>query len=266
MLNVFTDGASKGNPGKSGIGIAIYEKENLIEEHSGFIGKKTNSQAEYEAVIFALKRLIELNEKKAVLFSDSEFLIKQINGLYKVKAQNIKPLYEQVLSLLKQISVTFIWIGRDKNTKADELANKGVEKEDKNISVSENISTTSSYEQTLFLKEKAFFGKINCLKVQLNHQKEIYFHMGLLDKKTNQWNWEKVKMSDVELGELVHLLKKEEGKCSFYHAFGDKKTQIWCNKSPTSFSIKIKEVSKNMTIGEIEVLRIFLEQSIYEMI
>lgn len=263
MLNVFTDGASKGNPGRAGIGIAIFQKDELLEEHSEYIGKKTNNQAEYEAVIFALNRLISIGESKAVLFSDSEFLVKQLNGEYKVKAENIKPLYFKILSLLKKISVTFIWIQREKNSIADKLANQGVEKGNlKNNSIEEDSNSS----QGLFLKEKAFFGKINCLKVQLNQNKEIYFHMGLLDKKLNQWNWEKVKMSDIELGELVNLLKKDDGKCSFYHSFGDKKTQIWCNKNESSFSIKIKDISKNLSIGEFEVLRIFLEQSIYEMI
>lgn len=260
MLNVFTDGASKGNPGRAGIGVVIYQKERILEEHSNFIGKKTNNQAEYEAVIFALNRLIELNEKKAVLFSDSEFLVKQLNGEYRVKAENIKPLYNKVLTLLEEINVTFIWIEREKNSKADELANLGVNKGNNEFS-KENLILD---EQNILLKEKVFFGKINCLKIQLNQKKEVYFHMGILNKK--QWSWEKVKMSDIELGDIVNLLKKEEGKCSFFHSFADKKTQIWCNKNINSFSIKIKDVSKNLTIGEFEVLRIFLENCIYEMI
>ena len=112
------------------------------------------------------------------------------------------------------------------------------------------------------LVDKAFFGKINCLKVQVNDEKDVYFHMGLLDQKKDEWNWEKVKMSDVELGQIVHVLKKEEGKCSFFHSFNDKKTQIWCNKSATSFSIKVKETSKNLSVGEFEVFRILLEKVI----
>lgn len=110
--------------------------------------------------------------------------------------------------------------------------------------------------------DKAFFGKINCLKIQMNQYNDIYFHIGIINQKDKIWNWLKVKMSDIELSEIVNLLKQEEGKCSFFHSFDDKKTQIWCNKSKTSFSIKIKDISKNLTIGEFELLRILLERCV----
>ena len=86
--------------------------------------------------------------------------------------------------------------------------------------------------------------------------------MGLLNQKSNDWNWEKVKMSDIELGEIIHLLNQEEGKCSFYHKFADSKTQIWCNKSKESFSIKVNDISKNLSIGEFEVFKIILTEAI----
>ena len=108
--------------------------------------------------------------------------------------------------------------------------------------------------------DKAFFGKINCLKIQMNQKDEIYFHIGI--SKDSKWNWIKVKMNDSELGEIINLLKKENGKSSFFHSFNENKTQIWCNKSNTGFSIKIKDISKNLTLGESEVLRIILEESI----
>lgn len=110
--------------------------------------------------------------------------------------------------------------------------------------------------------DKAFFGKINCLKIQMNKYNEIYFHIGILNQKDNIWNWLKVKMSDIEISEIINLLKQEEGKCSFFHSFDNKKTQIWCSKSKTSFSIKIKDISKNLTVGEFELLRILLERSV----
>lgn len=110
--------------------------------------------------------------------------------------------------------------------------------------------------------DKAFFGKINCLKIQMNNFNDIYFHIGLLNQKEKVWSWIKVKMSDVEIGDIVNILKQDEGKCSFFHSFDDNKTQIWCNKSKSSFSIKIKDISKNLTVGEFEVLRILLERCI----
>ena len=110
--------------------------------------------------------------------------------------------------------------------------------------------------------DKAFFGKVNCLKIQMNNNDEVYFHMGLLNQKDSKWTWEKVKMSDAELGEIINTLKKDISKCSFYHKFNETATQIWCNKNLTSFSIKIKSVSKNLSIGEFEVLKIILEECI----
>ncbi len=118
--------------------------------------------------------------------------------------------------------------------------------------------------ETKFILNKAFFGKINCLKVLMNTEGEVYFHLGLKDSK-EVWNWKKVKMSDTELGDIVNVLNKEESKCSFFHSFKDVKTQIWCNKSEKSFNIKIGDASKNLTIGEFEVLRILIEKCIVRM-
>jgi len=112
-----------------------------------------------------------------------------------------------------------------------------------------------------FILNRAFFGKINCLKVLMNSQKEVYFHLGLLDNN-DMWQWKKVKMSDNELGEIINVLNRTDGSCSFYHSYNDKKAQIWCKKSEKSFNIKINAVSKNLAIGEFEVLRICLEQCI----
>ena len=121
-----------------------------------------------------------------------------------------------------------------------------------------------SRDVNLYILNKAFFGKINCLKVLMNADKEVYFHLGLLKKNVGveEWGWKKVKMSDNELGEIVNLLNKEVGSCSFFHSFNEKKAQIWCKKSDKFFNIKINEVSKNLAVGEFEVLRLCLEQCI----
>lgn len=116
-----------------------------------------------------------------------------------------------------------------------------------------------------FILNKAFFGKINCLKILMNTQNETYFHLGIVNEDKKNWDWKKVKMSDSELGEIVNLLKKTTGTCSFFHSFKDQKTQIWCNKSETSFNIKIADVSKNLSKGEYETLRIILEECIRKM-
>lgn len=250
VLNIFTDGASRGNPGNSGIGVVIYKDKEMKEKICDFTGKKTNNEAEYLAVIRGIERLREIGDTKANFFSDSEFLVKQLNGQYKVKSEKIKVLYDKVLELKDGLEINFVWIPRTDNTVADSLANKGIDE----IGKSENGNS-------LGLKlNKAFFGKINCLKVQMNNENDVYFHMGILEQK--EWKWLKVKMSDMEMGEIINLLYKKEGKCSFFHSFNDKKTQIWCNKSEKGFSIKIGDISKNLSIGEGEVFRVILEETI----
>lgn len=247
VYNVFTDGASRGNPGEAGIGFVIYDKNKIVFEYCEYLGKKTNSEAEYTAIIRAIEKLVELGQTEANMFMDSEFASKQLNGQYKVKSENIIPLYNQVLELKKSIKLNFHWVPREDNKKADELSNKGIDdfiKENSNLIIN-----------------KAFFGKINCFKVQMNKDNDVYFHLGIL--KGQVWTWKKVKMSDIELGEIINLLGKEEAKCAFYHKFADSKTQIWCNRSKTGFSIKIDDVSKNLSIGELEVFKIILQKCIY---
>jgi hypothetical protein len=111
-----------------------------------------------------------------------------------------------------------------------------------------------------FILNRAFFGKINCLKILMNSEKEVYFHLGL--KKMGNWDWKKVKMSDNELGEIINVLSCKDGACSFFHSYNEKKAQIWIKKSEKSCNVKINEVSKNLTVGEFEVLRILLEQCV----
>jgi len=123
---LFTDGASKGNPGQSGIGIAIILNDEIIEEISENIGITTNNIAEYTAMMKGIKRLIELGIKKVEAFSDSELLVKQINGIYSVKNENLKKLHRQILSLIKNFdSFTLKHIPREENQLADKLSKKG---------------------------------------------------------------------------------------------------------------------------------------------
>ena len=120
VLNVFTDGASRGNPGKAGIGVAIYRDKELILELHEYVGIRTNNEAEYLALIKALQKIKELNELTANIFSDSEFLVKQMKKEYKVKAEKIVPLNQMAVNLLAGLDVKFHWVPREDNLKADE--------------------------------------------------------------------------------------------------------------------------------------------------
>lgn len=122
---IYTDGGSKGNPGKAAIGILIEEKK-----YSNFIGIKTNNEAEYLAVIFALKKIKQIfgKEKSKKLNIeiklDSELVYNQLTGKYKIKESTLFPLFIEVWNLKMDFnSVNFVKIPRKQNKEADKLVN-----------------------------------------------------------------------------------------------------------------------------------------------
>ena len=123
---IHTDGASRGNPGPAAIGVTIKdEKGNLLSSISRAIGKTTNNQAEYKAVIAALEQAIKLGAKQVELNSDSELMVKQLLGKYRVKKDTLQPLFAQVKELAAHFeSFKVKHIPREQNSEADALANK----------------------------------------------------------------------------------------------------------------------------------------------
>jgi len=126
---IFADGASRGNPGPAAIGATIKDKRGkLITFISQRIGRATNNQAEYRAIIAALEEAIRLGVKQVDIKMDSELVVKQVNGEYRVKKATLKPLYQQVKQLqglLKSFTITHIL--RQQNIEADKLANKALD-------------------------------------------------------------------------------------------------------------------------------------------
>lgn len=132
---IYTDGCSLGNPGPSGAGIAIYkisgagEAPLLFKEYAFPLGTMTNNQAEYSALVFALKKMKQLLGKDAVnkieieVRADSELLIKQLNHQYKIIDPKVKELFFEVWNLLVDFgNVSFISIPREQNKRADALS------------------------------------------------------------------------------------------------------------------------------------------------
>jgi ribonuclease HI len=119
------DGCSKGNPGKAGSGAVIYKNKSEIWGKSLFIGdKNTNNEAEYMGLIIGLEEAINIGVKDLYVEGDSLLVIKQMKGLYKVKAENLYKLYEKAKKMEKQFtSVSYNHVYRDKNKRADELSN-----------------------------------------------------------------------------------------------------------------------------------------------
>jgi len=129
-LIIYTDGGARGNPGPSGIGAIIYdENRNKLAEISEFIGKATNNQAEYKAVIAALEKAKELGGEELEFYLDSELVVKQLKREYKVKHPDLAPLFLKIYNLemgFKKIS--FKHVPREMNTEADVLVNKAIDK------------------------------------------------------------------------------------------------------------------------------------------
>ncbi len=123
---IYTDGASRGNPGEAAIGVAIEDDEgDVVASISRRIGLATNNEAEYAAVIAALEKAAEMGVSEVVLMADSELVVKQLRGEYKVKKAHLKPLIQRVLVLGGRFeSLTVRHIPRSRNARADALANK----------------------------------------------------------------------------------------------------------------------------------------------
>jgi ribonuclease HI len=127
-LVINSDGAARGNPGPAGIGGIIQDAEgNIIKEFSEFIGKATNNVAEYKALIKALQLVNELKATIVHANLDSELVVKQINGEYKIKNEGLKPLFWEVKSLLSKIKYQIKYVPREQNKRADKLANEAID-------------------------------------------------------------------------------------------------------------------------------------------
>lgn len=124
-VKVHCDGGSRGNPGPSALGVVISTiKDEVIEEFGEFLGTQTNNYAEYSAVVAALKKLQELNLYDADFYLDSELIVKQLNGVYKVKNPSMIELNTRVNELSKGMNLTFTHVYRKDNKLADAMVNQ----------------------------------------------------------------------------------------------------------------------------------------------
>lgn len=138
---IFVDGGSRGNPGPSAVGFAFCnEKGQIFKEYSEYLGENiTNNEAEYRGVILALKKFKALFGNKLAknteieLKSDSELLIRQLNGEYKILDEKIQPLFLETWNLRIDFKkIKFKLISREKNQEADRLANQALDGKEKN--------------------------------------------------------------------------------------------------------------------------------------
>ena len=132
-IQIHTDGGSRDNPGPAALGVVFGAP--ISKDYSQYLGKKTNNEAEYEAVIFALKKLKALAGKEKIkeleleIFMDSQLAVKQLNYEYKIESSNIVPLFVKIHNLrLDYKKVSFTHVPRERNKDADKLVNMELDK------------------------------------------------------------------------------------------------------------------------------------------
>ncbi|MBX4190077.1 ribonuclease HI family protein [Candidatus Parcubacteria bacterium] len=134
---VYTDGGARGNPGPAAIGVVIESPEIGKKKFGEYIGETTNNEAEYRALALALKKVRDLfgsdklSDYTISCYADSELMVKQLNGEYKVREANLQKLFKEVWNLKVDLGVpiTFHHVPRAKNAEADELVNEVLDKE-----------------------------------------------------------------------------------------------------------------------------------------
>jgi ribonuclease HI len=129
-LRAWVDGGSRGNPGPAGYGAYVQDEDgNLVRELSGFLGVTTNNVAEYRGLLAALTLANELNARSLLVQADSELVVKQMNGQYKVKHEKLKPLFLQAQGLAARLpKFTIRHVRREQNRDADRLANEAMDR------------------------------------------------------------------------------------------------------------------------------------------
>ncbi len=130
VLTIHTDGASRGNPGAAAFAYVIARDGESPIEEADCLGQMTNNQAEYTALVRALEHALELgSHHRVIVNSDSELLVKQMNGEYRVKNEDLRELYEQACQLRKRFEgpVTIRHVRREQNKRADQLCNEALD-------------------------------------------------------------------------------------------------------------------------------------------
>jgi ribonuclease HI len=127
---LMVDGAARGNPGEAGAGAAILDENGaVVRKMSRFLGRTTNNVAEYEALLMGLEALLVLGKKHIKVQSDSQLLVRQLNGEYRVKDEKLRLLFQRARTLLSQFSTyRILHVPRELNRLADRLANRGIDR------------------------------------------------------------------------------------------------------------------------------------------
>ena len=131
---LYADGASRGNPGEAGVGAVIADSHGrTVKELKYFLGVASNNDAEYQAAILALEKAYELGAKRVALHLDSELVVRQLKGEYRVREPHLKDLHRKAMEALNRFSrYSILHISREENRRADQLANEAIDQKIKN--------------------------------------------------------------------------------------------------------------------------------------
>jgi len=132
-LILYTDGGARGNPGPAAVGAVIYdESKQIVEKFSKYIGKRTNNQAEYEAVIMGLEEIKKMGAREVDVYLDSELVVNQLSQKYKVKNKELAPLFVRAWNLSIHFKkVNYFHVTRERNKEADKLVNQVLDLKEK---------------------------------------------------------------------------------------------------------------------------------------
>jgi ribonuclease HI len=128
-LHIHIDGASRGNPGQAGFGVSVRDPDGTPRaELYGYLGLASNNVAEYQALLHALRWARAQGARRVRVFSDSELIVRQVNGQYRVKHPDMVPLHREATALLRQFeTATVSHVRREQNRDADRLANRALD-------------------------------------------------------------------------------------------------------------------------------------------
>ncbi len=127
-LTLFCDGASRGNPGPASYGFVLLDGDKVVWEEGGVLGIQTNNVAEYTGLIRGLEKCLLLGGTQLTVKTDSQLMVRQISGQYKMKSPHLQPLLKRVKELLRELEqVEVLHIPREENKLADALANEALD-------------------------------------------------------------------------------------------------------------------------------------------
>jgi ribonuclease HI len=129
VLHIHIDGASRGNPGEAAFGVQVSDERGAeLAALAGYLGRATNNVAEYQALLHALRHARERGARRVVIFSDSELVVRQVDGRYRVKHPDIVPLHREAMALLGSFEqARVVHVPREQNREADRLANRALD-------------------------------------------------------------------------------------------------------------------------------------------